>query len=152
MLVSNKHSVVKKTYFLLIILALIFCSIVIGFALKSTINYNLRVPLLILMIILTVAIFNSIKNLRVFQFENIGSTFSIKYYHPFKGGIISPYIEFPISNITRFKIEEYFFKSDVLKIDILIKEKKKTIKIKLKISHLNNSDYRKMENSLELNC
>lgn len=151
MLVTNKHRVVRKIYFLLIILALIFCSTVIGFALKSTINYNLR-PLLILMIIVTVAIFNSIKNLRVFQFENIGSTFSIKYYHPFKGGIISPYLEFPISNITRFKIEEYFFKSDLLKIDILIKEKKKIIKIKLKISHLNNCDYRKMENSLELNC
>ncbi|MDF2506090.1 hypothetical protein [Clostridium sp.] len=151
MLVTNKKSVVRKMNLLLTILALIFCATVVGFVLKSLIKYNFRVPFLILMIILIMVIFNSIKNLRIFQFENIGSTFSIKYYHPFKGGIIFPYLEFPISNIKRFKIEENFLKSDLLKIDILVKENNRIIKIKLKISNLKNNDYRKMENSLKPN-
>ncbi|SUX48709.1 hypothetical protein [Chryseobacterium indoltheticum] len=148
MIVTNKKRVVRKMNFLVVILGLIFCVTVIGFVLKSLIIYNLRVPLLILIGILIIIIFNSLKNLRIFQFENVGSTFSIKHYHPLKRGIISPYVEFPITNITRFKIEEKFLKSDLLKIDILVKKNSSIIKIKLKISNLKSNDYRKMENSI----
>jgi len=152
MLITNKKSIVRKMNFLLVMLAFIFCATVVGIVLKSLIKYNLRVPFIIVIVILTIIIFNSLRNLRIFQFENIGSTFSIKYCHPFKRGIISPYVEFPITNITRLKIEENFLKSDLLKIDIIVKEKSRIIKIKLKITNLKSSDYRKIENSLKPNC
>lgn len=148
MLVNNKKSVVRKMNLLLTILALISCATIVAFILKSLITYNFRVLLLILMMISIIVTFNLIKNLRIFQFENTGSTITIKYYHPLKRGIIFPYLEYPISNITRFKIEENFLKSDLLKIDILVKENNRIIKIKLKISSLKNYDYRQMKDSL----
>ena len=148
MLVTNKKNVVRKMNFLLLILALIFFSTVVGFVLKSVIKYNLRLPLLVLGIILIITILNWIRNLRIFQFEIIGSTVSIKYYHPFKRGVIFPYLEFPITDMIRFRIEKTNLKSDLLKIDLLIEEKTRIVKIKLKISNLGHNAYQEMENSL----
>jgi len=105
--------------------------------------------LLIVGLILTGMIFKWIKSLRVFHFENIGSTFSIKYYHPLNRGIIFLYLEFPISNITRFKIKQRFWKTDLIKIDILITERNKIVRFRLKVSNLDDDSFHKIEHSLK---
>lgn len=148
MLVTNKKNVVRKMNFLLLILTLIFFSTVVGFVLKSVIKYNLRLPLLVVGIILIITILNWIKNLRIFLFETIGSTASIKYHHPFKRGIVFPYLEFPITNIRKFKIEKKYLKSDLMKIDIYIEEKIRIVKFKLKISSLSHNAYQEIEDLL----
>lgn len=148
MVVTNKMKMVRKMNFLFTILILLFCITAVGFVFKSLIKYNLRWPLLILMLILKTSIFTWIKNLKVFQFENIGSTFTIKYYHPLKTGIIFPYIEFPIKNINRYTIEKRLLEPNLLKMYIMVKEK--PIHFNLKVSHLSNHSYEKIENSLKL--
>ncbi|MEG1665420.1 MAG: hypothetical protein RR305_00535 [Chryseobacterium sp.] len=102
-----------------------------------------------MMILFIILIFKSIRSLKVFQFENTGSTFTIKYYHPLNKRIIFPYIELPISSIERFKVEKKILKPDLLKINILIKEKNKIVRFRLKVSGLNDESYSKMENSLQ---
>lgn len=147
MVLSNKKNVTRKMNFLFLLIFIIFCTTVVGIIIKSLIKYSYRLPLFILMIILTVIIFKWIKSLRVFEFENIGSTFTIKYYHPLKRGIIFPYLEFPIENVTHFQMEEKRIKSNVLKINILLKEKDKILRFKLKVSNLSKNSYKKMKKS-----
>ncbi len=135
--------------FLFAFILLIFFAILIGFVLKDLIKYYLRWPLLLVMMSLIIIIFNWIRGLRVFQFENIGSTFTIKYYHPLNRGIIFPYVEFPVKNVTRFKIEKRILKPDLMKFDILVNEKNKIVRFKLRVLSLNTIAYTKIENSLK---
>lgn len=135
--------------FLFAFILLIFFAILIGFVLKDLIKYYLRWPLLLVTMSLIIIIFNWIRGLRVFQFENIGSTFTIKYYHPLNRGIIFPYVEFPIKNVTKFKIEKRILNPDLMKFDILVNEKNKIVRFKLRVLGLNTIAYTKIENSLK---
>ena len=148
-IVNNKKKVKILMNFLFAFILLIFFAILIGFVLKDLIKYYLRWPLLLVMMSLIIIIFNWIRGLRVFQFENIGSTFTIKYYHPLNRGIIFPYVEFPIKNVTRFKIEKRILKPDLMKFDILVNEKNKIVRFKLRVLCLNTIAYTKIENSLK---
>lgn len=148
-IVNNKKKIVRKMNFLFTFFILIFSTIVLGFILSHLITNYLRWPLFVMMILLIILIFKSIRNLKVFQFENTGSTFTIKYYHPLNKKIIFPHIELPISSIERFKIEKRILKPDLLKINILIKEKNKIVGFRLKVSGLSDTCYSKIENSLQ---
>lgn len=148
-IVNNKKKIVRKMNFLFILLILVFSKIILSFILNHLITYYLRWPLFLMMILFIILIFKSIRSLKVFQFENTGSTFTIKYYHPLNKRIIFPYIELPISSIERFKVEKKILKPDLLKINILIKEKNKIVRFRLKVSGLNDESYSKMENSLQ---
>lgn len=143
-IVNNKKKVKILMNFLFAFILLIFFAILIGFVLKDLIKYYLRWPLLLAMMSLIIIIFNWIRGLRVFQFENIGSTFTIKYYHPLNRGIIFPYVEFPVKNVTRFKIEKRILKPDLMKFDILVNEKNKIVRFKLRVLSLNTIAYTKI--------
>ncbi|QQQ29092.1 hypothetical protein JJL46_03525 [Chryseobacterium indoltheticum] len=148
-IVNNKKKVNILMNFLFAFILLIFFAILIGFVLKDLIKYYLRWPLLLVTMSLIIIIFNWIRGLRVFQFENIGSTFTIKYYHPLNRGIIFPYVEFPIKNVTKFKIEKRILNPDLMKFDILVNEKNKIVRFKLRVLGLNTIAYTKIENSLK---
>jgi len=148
-IVNNKKKVTRLMNFLFASILLIFCTILIGFVFKDLIKYYLRWPVLLAMISFIIIMFNWIRELRVFQFENIGSTFTIKYYHPLNKGIIFPYVEFPIKNVTRFKIEKRILKPDLMKFDILVNEKNKIVRFRLRVVGLNTNAYFKIENSLK---
>lgn len=148
-IVNNKKKVIRLMSFLFAFILLIFCTILIGFVLKDLIKYYLRWPLLLAMMSLIIVIFNWIRGLKVFQFENIGSTFTIKYYHPLNRGIIFPYVEFPIKNVTRFKIEKKILKPDLMKFDILVNEKNKIVLFKFSVLSLNTIAYIEIEKSLK---
>lgn len=148
-IVNNKKKVIRLMNFLFAFILLIFCTILIGFVLKDWIKYYLRWPLLLAMMSLIIIISNWIRGLRIFQFENIGSTFTIKYYHPLNRGIIFPYLEFPIKNVTRFKLEKRLLKPDLMKFDILVSEKNKIVRFKLRVLSLNTMAYTKIESSLK---
>lgn len=146
-IVNNKKKVVRLMNFLFAFIILIFCTIFVGVVLKDLIKYYLRWPLLIVMLSSIIVIFNWIRGLRVFQFENIGSTFTIKYYHPLNRGVIFPYVEFPIRNVTRFKIEKRILKPDLMKFDILVNEKNRIVRFKLRVSGLTTNACKNIENS-----
>lgn len=148
-IVNNKKKATRLMNFLFASILLIFCTILIGFVFKDLIKYYLRWPVLLAMISFIIIMFNWIRELRVFQFENIGSTFTIKYYHPLNKGIIFPYVEFPIKNVTRFKIEKRILKPDLMKFDILVNEKNKIVRFRLRVVGLNTNAYFKIENSLK---
>lgn len=148
-IVNNKKKVNIIMNFLFAFILLIFFAILIGFVLKDLIKYYLRWPLLLVTMSLIIIIFNWIRGLRVFQFENIGSTFTIKYYHPLNRGIIFPYVEFPVKNVTKFKIEKRILNPDLMKFDILVNEKNKIVRFKLRVLGLNTIAYTKIENSLK---
>ncbi|AZB29768.1 hypothetical protein EB354_11180 [Chryseobacterium balustinum] len=148
-IVNNKKKATRLMNFLFASILLIFCTILIGFVFKDLIKYYLRWPVLLAMISFIIIMFNWIRELRVFQFENIGSTFTIKYYHPLNKGIIFPYVEFPIKNVTRFKIEKRILKPDLMKFDILVNEKNKIVRFRLRVVGLNRNAYFKIENSLK---
>ncbi|SUX46016.1 Uncharacterised protein [Chryseobacterium indoltheticum] len=148
-IVNNKKKVTRLMNFLFASILLIFCTILIGFVFKDLIKYYLRWPVLLAIISFIIIMFNWIRELRVFQFENIGSTFTIKYYHPLNKGIIFPYVEFPIKNVTRFKIEKRILKPDLMKFDILVNEKNKIVRFRLRVVGLNTNAYFKIENSLK---
>lgn len=148
-IVNNKKKATRLMNFLFASILLIFCTILIGFVFKDLIKYYLRWPVLLAMISFIIIMFNWIRELRVFQFENIGSTFTIKYYHPLNKGIIFPYVEFPIKNVTRFKIEKRILKPDLMKFDILVNEKNKIVRFRLRAVGLNTNAYFKIENSLK---
>jgi len=148
-IVNNKKKATRLMNFLFASILLIFCTILIGFVFKDLIKYYLRWPVLLAMISFIIIMFNWIRELRVFQFENIGSTFTIKYYHPLNKGIIFPYVEFPIKNVTRFKIEKRNLQPDLMKFDILVNEKNKIVRFRLRVVGLNTNAYFKIENSLK---
>ena len=147
--VNNKNKIVARQNFLFVFLILIVGIAITGFILKNLIIHYLRWPFFIVMVLLIILIFYQIRRLKIFQFENTGSTFTIKYYHPLNKRIIFPYVEFPISSITGFKIEKKLIKQDILKIDILLREKRKVVGFKFKVSGLNDESYTKIQNSLQ---
>lgn len=149
-IVNNKKRIIFQMNLLFAFILLLVCATLVGFVLKNLINSYLRWPLLIAIMSFIIVLFNWIRKLRVFQFENIESTFTIKYYHPLKKGIIFPYVEFPIKNVTRFKIEKRILKPDLIKFDIFINEKNKTVRFKLRVTCLKQSSYAKIENSLKV--
>lgn len=148
-IVNNKKKVIGLMNFLFALILLIFCTIVVGFVFKILIKYYVRWPLLFAMMSLIIVILNWIRGLRIFQFENIGSTFTIKYYHPLNKGVIFPYLEFPIKNVTSFKIEKRILKPDLMKFEILVTKKNKIVRFKLRVLGLNKSAYTKIESSLK---
>ncbi|WP_435524187.1 hypothetical protein [Chryseobacterium indoltheticum] len=149
LIVNNKNKIVGTKNVLFVFLILILSMAFIGFVLKNLIVYYLRWPLFMAMIIVVILIFYQIKRLKVFQFENTGSTFTIKYYHPLNKRIIFPYVEFPISSITGFKIEKKLIRQDILKIEILLREKRRVVCFKFKVSGLSDESYAKIQNSLQ---
>ncbi|KFF03087.1 hypothetical protein [Chryseobacterium luteum] len=129
-----------------ILIALIFCIIAAGFVFKSAIPYDLRWPLLGILIGISVLILKKMAGLKIFYFENSGFVFTIKYYHPAKKGIIFPLIEYPVDTVRTFKIERSFFTNTII-IDVSSKEKSRQIRIK--VADINDGDYYKMANSLK---
>lgn len=150
-IVNNKKKIVRKMNFLFTLFILVFSKIILGLILNHLIMYYLRWPLFLMMILFIILIFKSIRSLKVFQFENTGSNFTIKYYHPLNNRVIFPYIELPLSSIEKFKVEKKILKPDLLKINILIKEKNKIVRFRFKVSGLNDKSYSEMENSLPKN-
>lgn len=148
-IVNNKNKIVGTKNFLFVFLILILSTAIIGFILKHLIIHYLRWPFFMTMILLIILIFYQIRSLKVFQFENTGSIFTIKYYHPLNKRVIFPYVEFPISSISRFKIEKKLLRQDILKIDILLREKRKVVGFKFKVSGLTDESYAKIQNSLQ---
>lgn len=147
--VNNKNKIVGTKNFLFVFLILIVGIAITGFILKNLIIHYLRWPFFIVMVLLIILIFYQIRRLKIFQFENTGSTFTIKYYHPLNKRMIFPYVEFPISSITGFKIEKKLIGQDVLRIEILLREKRRVVCFKFKVSGLSDESYAKIQNSLQ---
>lgn len=149
MIVTNIDTIVArmKTLFILLVLNCLFtCS---GIILKSLIKTELRWPLFCLSILITFIILKAMFNIRVLQFENIGATFSIKSYHPLKKGIIFPVLEFPVASVQSLTRENSLM-SDSILITVMNHNNKKN-RFKIKVTHLSDTDFKKIRGSLKLN-
>lgn len=143
MIITNKNKVNLEMNILLIFLVLIICFLSAGFILKSIIIDDIRITLLWSSCIMIFWIVVKIINLKVFYFENSGLVFCIKYYHPLKKGIILPLIEYPVSRLRKFNIDRSLFLNTLI-IDIETKCKEAPLQVKIKISYINDIEYKKM--------
>ncbi len=146
MVLTNKDKVISKMRVWQFLLVFNCCLAVCGFVLQSLIPVELRWPLLGMFLVISILIIKKITSLKVFQFENSGFIFSIKYYHPSKKGIVFPLVEYPVHKLRSFKIERSVF-ADIIVIDVDLKEKEMPFRIKIRVSDINDRDYRKMVNS-----
>ncbi|MFP7654273.1 hypothetical protein [Chryseobacterium proteolyticum] len=146
MMISNKDRIISKMRILQFLLAMNCCLALAGSVLKSFIPLELRWTLVGVFFVVSLIILKKITNLKVFQFENSGFIFSIKYYHPSKKGIVFPLVEYPVNKLRSLKMERSMF-ADIIVIEVDLKEKEMPFKIKIKVSDISDSDYRKMVNS-----